>query len=83
MSSHAFDPVSAILAFVALVAGVLVMAGSTLPFDAEVGPWLAAIALVFGVLLLLPLSARRHAPHTAATDTSATDTSGSGDGAVE
>ena len=52
MRSHPFDPVSAVLAFIALVAGVLVIAGSTLPFDANVGPWLAAIALVFGILLL-------------------------------
>ncbi len=52
MRSHPFDPVSAALAFIALVAGILVIAGSTLPFEANVGPWLAATALVFGVLLL-------------------------------
>ena len=52
MRSHPFDPVSAVLAFIALVAGVVVIAGSTLPFDADVGPWLAVIALVFGILLL-------------------------------
>ena len=52
MRSHPFDPVSAVLAFIALVAGILVIAGSTLPFEANVGPWLAAVALVFGVFLL-------------------------------
>jgi hypothetical protein len=52
MRSHPFDPVSALLALIALVVGTLVIAGSTLPFEANVGPWLAAIALAFGVSLL-------------------------------
>ena len=52
MRAHPFDPVSAILSLVALVAGIVVIAGSTLPFEANVGPWLAVIALAFGVLLL-------------------------------
>jgi hypothetical protein len=62
MHSHPFDPVSAVLAFIALVAGVLVIAGSTRPFEAEVGPWLAAIALVIGVFLLPWSVSRGHAP---------------------
>jgi len=64
MRSHPFDPVSAILAFVALGAGVLVIAGSTLPLEADVGPWLAAIAIVFGVLLLPWSVSRDRAPAT-------------------
>lgn len=52
MRAHPFDPVSAILSLVALVPGIVVIAGSTLPFEANVGPWLAVIALAFGVLLL-------------------------------
>ena len=67
MFSHPFDPISAVLAFIALVSGVLVIAGSTLPFEANVGPWLAAIVLVFGVLLL-PWS-RRRAPEILDDDT--------------
>lgn len=62
MHSHPFDPVSAVLALIALVAGILVIAGSTLPFEANVGPWLAAVALVFGVFLLPWSISRGHAP---------------------
>jgi len=62
MHSHPFDPVSAVLALIALVAGILVIAGSTLPFEANVGPWLAAIALVFGVSLLPWSLSRGRAP---------------------
>lgn len=52
MHSHRFDPVSAVLGLIALVAGVLTIAGSTVPFDGDVGPWLAVVALAFGVLVL-------------------------------
>ena len=68
MRSHPFDPISAVLAFIALVSGVLVIAGSTLPFEANVGPWLAAIALVFGVLLLPWSISRRRAPQAVDDD---------------
>ena len=52
MHSHRFDPVSAVLGLVSLVAAILVMVGSTSPFDADVGPWLALVALAFGLVLL-------------------------------
>jgi len=68
MRSHPFDPVSAVLAFIALVAGVVVVAGSTLPFDADVGPWLAVIALVFGILLLPWSITRVRAPQASEDD---------------
>lgn len=58
MRSHRFDPVSGVLGLVALVVAIMVMAGSTVPFDADVGPWLALIALAFGVVLL-PWGLRR------------------------
>jgi len=58
MQSHRFDPVSAILGLIALVAGIMVMSGATVPFDADVGPWLAVVALAFGVVLL-PWGMRR------------------------
>lgn len=66
MCSHRFDPVSAILALVALLAGILVIGGSTVPFDADIGPWLAIVALAFG-LLLLPWGVRRQ-PRSASDD---------------
>lgn len=72
MRSHPFDPVSAVLAFIALVAGILVIAGSTLPFEANVGPWLSVTALVFGVLLL-PWSVRRSRSTEQAADDSPAD----------
>lgn len=52
MHSHRFDPVSAVLGLVSLVAAILVMVGSATPFDADVGPWLALVALAFGLVLL-------------------------------
>lgn len=52
MRAHRLDPVSAVLGLVALVAAILVMVGSTAPFDADVGPWLALVALAFGLVLL-------------------------------
>ena len=61
MQSHRFDPASAILGLIALVAGIMVMSGATVPFDADVGPWLAVVALAFGVVLLpwgMPRNAR-------------------------
>ncbi len=58
MRAHRFDAISAVLALVAMVAAILVMVGSTVPFDADVGPWLAVAALGFG-LILLPWGMRR------------------------
>lgn len=52
MRAHRFDPVSAVLGLVALVAAILVIVGSTVPFDADVGPWLAVVALALGIVLL-------------------------------
>jgi len=63
MQSHRFDPVSAVLGLVALVAGITLMAGETVPFDADLGPWLAIVALAFGVVLL-PWGMRRGARTT-------------------
>jgi peptidoglycan/LPS O-acetylase OafA/YrhL len=70
--SHRFDPVSAALGLVALVAAILVIAGSTVPFDAEVGPWLAAIGLLFGILVL-PRSLRRTSRAVAESERPAED----------
>ena len=52
MRSHPFDPVSAVLALIALVAGILVVNGATVPLEGDVAPWFAVIALIFGLLLL-------------------------------
>jgi len=52
MQSHRFDPISAVLGLIALVASIMVMSGQTVPFDADLGPWLAVVALAFGVVLL-------------------------------
>jgi len=52
MQSHRFDPVSAVLGLIALVASIMVVAGQTVPFDADLGPWLAVVALAFGLVLL-------------------------------
>ena len=52
MRSHPFDPVSAVLALIALVAGILVVNGATVPLEGDVAPWFAVITLIFGLLLL-------------------------------
>lgn len=73
MRAHQLDPVSAVLGLVALVAAILVMVGSTAPFDADVGPWLALVALAFG-LVLLPWGLRsRRTPEPATGDADAID----------
>ena len=65
MQSHRFDPISAVLGLIALVASIIVVAGQTVPFDADLGPWLAVVALAFG-LVLLPWGMRRPARTTSA-----------------
>lgn len=65
MQSHRFDPVSAVLGLIVLVASIMVMSGASVPFDADIGPWLAVIALAFGVVLL-PWGMRRPARTTSA-----------------
>jgi len=65
MQSHRFDPISAVLGLIALVASIMVMSGATVPFDADVGPWLAVVTLAFGIVLL-PWGMRRPARTTTA-----------------
>ena len=67
MRSHPFDPVSAVLALIALVAGILVVNGATVPLEGGVAPWFAVIALIFG-LLLLPWTMFRRRSRPAADD---------------
>lgn len=67
MRAHRLDPVSAILGLVALIAAILVIGGSTVPFDADVGPWLAIVAVAFG-LLLLPWGLRTSRTHETMND---------------
>ena len=59
MNSHRFDPVSALLAILAVAAGVLTIGGLIDPFaDADAGLWLA-IAAIAVALTLLPWSRTR------------------------
>lgn len=52
MRAHRLDLISAVFGLVAVVAAILVIGGSTVPFEANVAPWLAVAALAFGVMLL-------------------------------
>ena len=61
MTPHRFDPISAVLGIVAIVAGILVMLGDTDPFSSDLGPWIAVGVLSIGIALL-PWGRRRGAP---------------------
>lgn len=58
MHAHRFDPLSAVLGVVAIVAGILVMLGDTDPLSSNLGPWIAIGALGIGIALL-PSGRRR------------------------
>ena len=53
MTSHRFDPVSALFAVVAIATGAAVALGVTNPVrDADVGVWLALVGVAVGLLLV-------------------------------
>ena len=53
MPRHPFDPVSAVLGVLAIVAGLLVAVGEAADFDTS-GPWWVAAAAVLIGLALIP-----------------------------
>lgn len=52
MRPHRFDPISAVLAAIAIVLGVLVALDRIDPLDHGIGWWIAIAGLVFGLALI-------------------------------
>lgn len=66
MTSHRFDPVSALLALAAIAGGLAVAFELTDPFgDADAGVWLAVLALAVGAVVI-PWGRRERVPDAGA-----------------
>lgn len=62
MNAHRFDPISAVLAVVAVVLGVVAISGIVDPFQqSDVGIWIAVAVIGIG-LALIPWSRRKDHP---------------------
>ena len=72
MQRHPFDPVSALLGVLAVVAGLLVALGEAADLETS-GPWWLAAAAVLVGLALIPWRRRPADIGVAATDTAVTD----------